>query len=166
MAALTQQYKGAIFSLQKGIWLHLATQLSFLVLANSIISYLGEAHRCQCQLRSPQSCFPTHAGAPFVPRTATVKAAHKPPWSICLDLCGSALDLPQDDQWALLDHGMGAHCHLTQHIPPTSCLQSQALSSQGIQKYWARALPWFCSVGKRASVEAVCEVRVVMQQCV
>lgn len=24
------------------------TQLSFLILGNSIISYLGEAHRCQC----------------------------------------------------------------------------------------------------------------------
>lgn len=114
------------------------------------------------QLRSPQP----NAGAPFVPRTATVRAAHKSPWNICLDLCGSALDLPQYDQWALLDHRMGAQCHLTQNILSTSCLQFQALSPQGIQKYWARALPWFCSVGRQASVETVCEVRVVMQQCV
>lgn len=48
VAALTQQYKGAIFSLQRGIWLHLVTQLSFFILGNSIISYVGEAHSCQC----------------------------------------------------------------------------------------------------------------------
>lgn len=67
-----------------------------------------------------------------------MRAAHKPRWDICLDRCCSALDA-QDDQRVLLHRGTGAPGHLTPHVLPISCIKSQGLSPQGVQKYWAGA---------------------------